>query len=591
MDDREDGAVRFSVLGPLRVEVAGRPVPLGPLKQRLVLAVLLARPNRPVPVDLLTEAVWQDEPPRTARKNLQAYVSALRRLLGGEAGGSGGGDGSRVVHEYGGYRLRVGDAELDVLRFQELTRAGRSAAAEGELDRAARLLRRALDLWRGEPFADLRCVPLLAGESRRLLERCLGGYEDWAEAELERGGAAGAVAEVVGELVDQYPLRERLQAALMNALCLTGRQSEALAGYDRYRQLLARELGLAPSAALEAQYRSVLGTGRPRPGGGAARTVLPPDAPDFTGRGAQLGELRELLAGGCGRTVVLAGPAGIGKTTLAVRAAHLLHEEFPDGRLLLRLRSEDAAARPLPDLLAEAARLAGLAPGPADDPARTLARWQAWLAERRVLLVLDDAPDESAARALLPGAGPSAAVVTARTQLAGLAPVSRVALPPYSAAEALELLGRIIGPDRLRGDRTAAEQIVTASGMLPLAVRASGLKLAVLRHLPLREYAARLADPAAVLDELAAGDVAVRPRLALGWGELTEHGRAALLRLGRLPLAQPFTLTGAAAALECEEAAALRELEGLIGTGAGDPPPPAGSPDTPGEAVAPQKHQ
>ncbi|MFC8453643.1 BTAD domain-containing putative transcriptional regulator [Kitasatospora sp. NPDC057223] len=569
MDEQRRGALRFSVLGRLQVEVAGRPVPLGPLKQRLVLAMLLSRPNRPVSLNLLTEVVWQDEPPRTARKNLQVYVSALRKLLGDDAGE---GDRARIVHDCGGYRLRLERSELDVLHFQDLAQAGRVATTAGELDAAADLLRQALDLWQGEPFADLRSSPLVRAAAEQLEERRLGGYEDWAEAELERGGTASGVAETVGELVEQHPLRERLQAARMNALHLMGRQSEALAVYDRYRQLLARELGLAPSPALERQYRSILTAGRTRSAAGLARTVLPPDTADFTGRAEQGRELRELLGGG-GRVVVLVGPPGIGKTTLAVRVAHLLQTEFPDGRLLVRLREADGSPRPWEDVLAELARLAGLADlvGPAgrpgDDPYRSLARWHAWLAGRRVLLVLDDAPDEAVTRALLPADGASAAVVTSRARLAGLAPVHRIELPPYSPAEALELLGRIIGPHRLRSDLRAAEAIVAASGMLPLAVRASGLKLAVLRHLPLREFAARLADPWSVLDELAAGDVVVRPRLALCWRDLTPACRAALLRLGRLPLARPFTLAGAAVALGCDEGTALRELEALVNSG------------------------
>ncbi|MEE1827995.1 BTAD domain-containing putative transcriptional regulator [Streptomyces sp. BE20] len=570
LDEQRRTTVRFSVLGPLQVEVAGRPVPLGPPKQRLVLAMLLCCPNRPVSLELLTEAVWQDEPPRTARKNLHVYVSALRRLLGDEAGEGGDGDRARIVHDYGGYCLRTERSEYDVSRFQDLAQAGRTAAVAGELDAAAGLFRQALDLWQGDPFAGLRCSPMVRAEAARLEERCLGGYEDWAETELERGGAIAAVAEGVGELIERHPLRERLQAARMNTLHVLGRQAEALAAYDRYRQLLARELGLSPSPALERQYRRILaarrGGGRPGPAGGPARTVLPPDTADFTGRTEQVRELRELLVDG-GRVAALVGPAGIGKTTLAVRIAHLLQADFPEGRMLVRSRTEDGSPRSWQEVLGDVARLAGMAEQPADDPCRTVARWHAWLADRRVLLILDDVPDETVARALLPADGVSAAVVTSRVHLAGLAPVHRVEPPPYSPDEALELLGRIIGPDRLRSDLAAAEEIVDATGMLPLAVRAGGLKLAVLRHLPLREYAARLADPDAVLDELAAGDVAVRPHLARCWRELTPSGRAALLRLARLPLARPFTLAEAAAALHCDESAALRELEALISAG------------------------
>jgi hypothetical protein len=184
-------------------------------------------------------------------------------------------------------------------------------------------------------------------------------------------------------------------------------------------------------------------------------------------------------------------------------------------------------------------------------------------------VVLDDAPDEAAVRPLLPGPGAgAAAVVTSRTSLAGLASVQRIGVPLFTPAEALELLGLVIGADRLAGDLDAGRRIVAAGGLLPLAVRVGGLRLAVLRHLPLGEYADRLAEPDGVLDELAAGDLTVRARLADGWRDLPEPARGTVLRLGRLPLSRPFTLDDAAAALGCAPGQALRRLESLIDTGA-----------------------
>ncbi|MDH6579914.1 BTAD domain-containing putative transcriptional regulator [Kitasatospora sp. MAP5-34] len=558
------GRVRFSVLGPLVVEAGGRSVRLGSLKQRQVLALLLCRANSPVSVDLLTDTLWQGEPPRTARKNLQVYMSGLRKLLGDETGHD------RLGHHLSGYQLQVAPDELDVVRFEALARAGRAAAARGESALAARLLGQALDLRRGQPLLGLCCSEPLQAEAERLDARYLAAYEDWAEAQLELGDVQ-AVTDGIGELVERHPLRERLQAARMSALHRSGRRTEALSAYDVLRQLLARELGLAPSPPLEALYRSILQDG-PQPFRGSApgsgRTLLPPDAADFTGHRAQVRELTEALRGGRGQVAVLVGPAGVGKTALATHVAHRLREDFPDGRLLVNLRSDDGTPRGWTSVLAELLQVTGLTGRVPELPGQAAAVWRGWLADRRVLLVLDDAPDESAVRALLPGSWAGAAIVTSRTQLAGLAPVHRVEVPPYSDEEALELLGRIIGGDRVRSDPDAARQIVAASGLLPLAVRVSGLRLAVLRHLPLAEYAARLADPGTVLDELAVGDIAVRPRLETGWRDLTEAGRRALLRLGRLPLALPFTLQDAAAALGCGLSAALRELEFLIDTGA-----------------------
>lgn len=574
------GAVYVSLLGPLTASLDGRELPLGPRKQRLVLATLLARPNTPVPVGVLTDAVWPDDPPRTARKNLQVYVSAARALLGpaGEEGRE------RVVHGCGGYLLRIAEGELDTLRFGALARAGRAAAGRGDLPGAARLLREALDLWEGPPLNDLRDSAEVTEEADRLEARCLTVFEDWAETEIELGRAAVAL-DGLRDLVERHPLRERLRAAWMNCLHQSGRQAEALAVYDDYRQLMARELGLEPSPAMAAQYRSMLGRGREARRPGAAREAgsagaLPACTGAFTGRRDELRDLLGVLGGGEERVVVVSGPAGAGKSALAVRAAHLLADRFPDGRVRVRVRREDGTARSRAEILAELGRLcgvagaaasAGAAGGPADVRVATAAladAWQEWQARRRALVVLDDVPDEASVRGLLSRSGKCSVLITARGQLAGLAPVHRIALPALADGEALELLGKLIGAGRLRADRAAALRMVRACGGLPLAVEVSGMRLAVLRHLPLAEYAARLDDPSAALDELVAGDVSVRHRIASGWQDLADGDRSVLGRLAGLAEDGGFTLDRATEALGCGERAAIRAVESLIDAGA-----------------------
>ncbi|MFD9849874.1 AfsR/SARP family transcriptional regulator [Streptomyces parvus] len=586
------GAVHFSLLGPLTARRDGRELPLGPRKQRLVLATLLARPNTPVPVDVLTDAVWPDDPPRTARKNLQVYISATRALLG--PAGDGGAD--RLVHGCGGYHLRIAEGELDTLRFGSLARAGRAAAGRGDVAGAARLLREALDLWEGPPLHDLRDSAGVAEEADRLEARCLTVYEDWAEAEIELGRAAVAV-DGLRDLVERHPLRERLRAAWMTSLHQSGRQAEALAVYDDYRQLMARELGLEPSPAMAALYRSMLGRGREARRPAVSRrtpapVALPAGTGAFTGRREELRGLLDVLGGGEERVVVVSGPGGAGKSALAVRAAHLLADPFPDGRVHVRVRREDGTARSRAEVLAELGRWCGIAEARTEIPATAAGvevparaagvevpatagalavlaeAWQEWQARHRALVVLDDVPDEASVRGLLPRSGKCAVLVTARGQLPGLAPVHRIALPAPADGEALELLGKLIGAGRLRTDPAAALRIVRACGGLPLAVEVSGMRLAVLRHLPLAEYADRLDDPSAALDELVAGDVSVRHRIASGWRDLAEPDRWVLGRLAGLADDGCFTLDRATVALGCGERAAIRAVESLIDAGA-----------------------
>ena len=551
--------LRFSVLGQLAVD-AGGPIDAGPLKQRLTLAALLVRPNTTVPSELLAETVWVGEAPRTARKNLQVYVCNLRRLLHDT------GAGDRLVFDNDGYLIRVAPDELDSLHFLRLARAGRDARRAGALEPAARLARQALRLWRGTPFAGLHRSPALAAEAERLTGKRLQVFEDWAETELELGNY-DVVADDIADLAERHPERERLRAAQMTALFRSGRQTEALEVFEDVRRRLATEYGLQPTPALDALYRSMLADRRSRTTTSAPPHTLPHDLADFVGRDAQTAEITDLLRHGAERLVVLSGPAGVGKTTLAVHLAGRLPQEFPDGRILLRMRDGDGAPRPTADLLAELGAMTGLTARMTGLPAQDSAVWRTWLHRRRVLLVLDDAVDEATLRPLLPAEGRSAVLVTARRRMSGLAAAHRVDVPCFAPAEAVELLACVIGADRVDADRAAAYDVVAATGMLPLAVRVGGLKLAAMRYLPLRDYADRLAEGRTVLDELVAGDLAVRPRIADSWYGMSAAHRTDVSRLAELP-GSVLTLEEAAGILACPPDEARRRLESLIDTGA-----------------------
>jgi len=559
--DGRPARFRFEILGLLRVLEHGHIVDLGPRKQQLVLAALLCNANFPVTVDTLLESLWEGRPPRTARKNVQVYISALRRLLGTTPAGP------RITHQAGGYILSVDHTELDWLQFEAMVRDSRRLWGRERASDVARALGEALALWRGPVLAGMRGTAGIEQAAQRLEDRVLTVFEDWAESELV-AGASLDVAEQIAAVVQRHPFRERLRMCQMTALNQVGRRTEALAVFDELRRSLASEFGLEPGAALMELHRSLLSDQRSlvqssgpilrRP---AAGCLLPSDIPAFTGRGGPMREVGDALAAGRERLLVISGPVGVGKTTLAVHAAHRLQEHFPDGCYYIRLSHEDGALRSLTEISSQLLWAVGVSAAAHDADPPIL--WQRWLAGHRALILIDDARHESAVRPLLPEAGESAVVVTARTRLAGLGWACRLTLPAFSTAEALDLLRRIIGDRRVDSDRGSAKRIVALVGRLPLAVRIMGDRLAGLDHVPLREFLRRMESAPSLLDELTVGDIALRTRLAGAIADLPRPTDNAFRRLGVLPLGC-FTLRDAAIAMKLDDEAAVRTLESLL---------------------------
>ncbi len=566
----------LGILGSMQVRVAqahAGPLAAGPHKQRVVLGTLLCRANQVVSVDALSEALWGDAPPRTAGKNIQVLISMLRKGLSGRADGAGAasaGPGAeaesdiRLLHRHTGYLIEIAPGQLDALEFLQLVQAGRAAERAGDVAGAARALGTAVALWRGPMLPELASVPIIATQARRLREQYLDAYEGWAEAELALGHHA-ALVDGLNELARRHPFRERLRSAQMLALYRCGRRAEALAQYETMRQMLARELGLAPSPVLARLYAALLAgdsgqaerpgpvlegereraePGRteqvpPEPPATAerARVRLPRELTDFTGRHAATAALLAVLGddGGGNRVAVLSGPAGVGKSALAVHCAHRLADQYPHGRVAARLRGPDGAALSISEVLGDLLH----AVAPDADPPRGLDDRAAALREhtgqRRMLFVLDDAVTEVQVRHVLWAIGDSAALITSRRRLAGLEGASQQVLGPLREPEAVELLGRLIGPARLAADPDAARRIAAACGGLPLAVRIAGAKLAGLRHLPLARFAERLADDRRLLEELTAGDLRIRPALALAHQDLPPGDQAVLASLAGAP--------------------------------------------------------
>jgi WD40 repeat protein/DNA-binding SARP family transcriptional activator/class 3 adenylate cyclase len=399
--DPGEHRLAFRVLGPLEVLDGDRRVVIGGPKERLVLALLLARVNSVVSVDALIDAVWGDRPPRTAERTVHAYVARVRRTLEPRRPR---GEPSTVLATVGrGYQLRLDATQLDATRFGELANRGSDQLVSGD-DAAASTLRQALGLWRGEAFGEFREVEACVAEGRRLEELRLGLVEDRVDADL----AAGQSTELVGEieaLLRDEPFRERLWGQLMLALYRSGRQRDALEAYQRARRLLADELGIEPGPELRRLEAAVLAQDPSldvlhpvppaRPGGlPAALTAV---GPAFLGRESELAWLRDAWADaidGRGGLVSVLGPEGMGKTRLVAELARDVHN---DGAAVLYGRC-DHAHRGSRALLGQALQSAGSSLGHVDsgageagDIAEAVARHlPAWSQGRPVLVVLDD---------------------------------------------------------------------------------------------------------------------------------------------------------------------------------------------------------
>lgn len=520
--------MRFRVLGTLEVRsVDDRPCRLGAAKQRTLLGVLLLNANRPVALDRLVDALWPNGSPRTALVALRTYISALRHALGLEAPG--------LTTVPGGYQMNCASADLDLLAFEDLVAQGRQAREGGQSAQAAERLRRALELWRGRPFEDVALAPDQRVELIRLEERKLTAQEAWLDTQLELGHHEDVLAEL-GALVAEHPLREKLWAQRMLALCRSGRRAEALRAYGDLRRQLVSELGVEPSPALQRLHVRIL-TGQADPPVAGTPPVprqLPGDVGGFTGRQP---ELTRLVAAHSAVTTI-DGMAGIGKTALAVHAAHRLADDHPDGHLFVDLHGYTAGVAPADpaDVLDRLLRALGI-PGaaiPRGLEARA-ALWRTQLADKKVLVVLDNAHSEAQVEPLLPGTPGCTVLITSRRRLVGLDDVRSISLGVLPLADAITLFTRTTTPDRLAdAPQSLLAEIVELCGRLPLAIRIAAARL---RHRPgwaLRHLAERL-RLRRDLSELTAGRRSVSATIDLSYQDLTPEQQRMFRVLGLHP--------------------------------------------------------
>ncbi|MDF5752863.1 BTAD domain-containing putative transcriptional regulator [Spongiactinospora sp. TRM90649] len=505
----------FAILGPVEVWADGNRLSLGGQKQRAMLVTLIRYANRPVSDDLLAEALWGDSPPRTAGDNLRLYASRLRRTLGAD----------RIVRRHGGYQLTVRPEELDLHRFTTLADDGAAALRRGDHEEAAALLARAARVWRGTAYAELDP----GEETLRLEESRLTTVENRVEAEIALGRGPELVAELVGE-VAAHPLRERLRGQLMLTLARTGRRAEALTLYADTRRMLSAELGVEPGEELRDLHLSIL-RGDDLSGREPSPAQLPLNIPDFTGREKEVGELLGRLADDRSvPVVVISGMGGVGKSALAVHVAHRMLDAYPDGQLYANLGSTDPGS--VLSVFLAALGIDGRSV-PEDLQARA-ALFRSHLSRRRVLILLDNVTSESQVRWLLPGSPTCAMLATSRARLSGLEGAHLVDLDVLPRPAAMELFARVVGRERAETERQAAAEIIDLCGKMPLAVRIAGARLVARPGRTVAWLARRLRDEHGRLDQLVAGDQAVRASLSLSYVGLSEPARRAFRLLGLL---------------------------------------------------------
>jgi DNA-binding SARP family transcriptional activator len=545
--------LRYQILGPLRVEGADGQVGLPrSAVVRGLLGVLLLAEGEPLPLTRLGALVWSDRPEAVDRGAIYVGVSRLRDWLRGQAGD----DAPAVEQSGGGYRLAVRPDDVDLGQFRlYLARAGET----GDPQERHRLLLSATELLRGPVLADLTGLDT----ADPLLRSVEDAVRDAGLAFGAAAAAAGRPKDAVGTLealARHRPLDEPVHARLIEVLAAAGQPAQALTWFEQLRTRLADELGVVPSELVQRAHLQVLAGDRELAvPGGAKPAQLPPDTSGFTGRTPHLGWLDALLSGKLDRpanaVVVTAveGTAGVGKTALAVHWAHRVRNRFPDGQLYVDLRGYSVGI-PVQPIEALAAFLHALGT-PAEqipvDVERAAGMYRSRLADRSMLVVLDNARTVEQVRPLLPGSPGCLALITSRDRLGGLIAregAYRLVLDVLGADEADALLVRILGAVRVRAEPQAAAGLARACAYLPLALRIAAANLTDYPDRRIADYVAELTEDnlLAALEVEGDQESAVSAAFALSYAALPPVVQR-LFRLLSLVPGPDFTVDAAAA--------------------------------------------
>ncbi|WP_328498439.1 tetratricopeptide repeat protein [Streptomyces sp. NBC_00414] len=513
----------LTVLGSIESHIDGRPVPLGHVRQRSVLAALMVDTGRPVTTGQLTERVWGEDRPRQARATLHGYVSRLRQALSDTAEVA-------ITRDGGGYVLALADtATVDLYDFRHLV----AQAREADDLRAMALLEDALARWSGEAFGALD-TPWFNSVRDTLDQERFAAQLDHDDLRLRLGRHSELLPGLRARSA-AHPLDERLAGQVMLALHRSGRPAEALAHYQRVRHRLAGELGIEPGPALRQIQAAVLDpdhtpsvsrTSAPGPDRSHRAPATPPaqlPAPvtTFTGRHGELAQLDELV--GTAGIIALTGTAGVGKTALAVHWAHRVRHAFPDGQLYANLRGFDPSADATKPAEALRGFLVALGVRPDRVPAgleEQTGLYRSLLAGRKVLILLDNARDAEQVRPLLPGVPGTCTLVTSRNGLTSLAVTESARLltvDPLTSGQARALLTARLGGPRIDAEPAAVREIAARCAGLPFALAVVAARAAARPHFPLALLAEELRADSGRLDALDAGDPATQVRAVFFW--------------------------------------------------------------------------
>lgn len=577
--------MNFRILGPLEIVVDGVNVISTAPKFRQALALLVLRRNSHVKIAEFIDELWSDNPPVSAKTTVQTYVYKIRKLL--QRSGC-----ESILHTRpGGYILSISDEAIDLYEFERLVKEGQASLNKEDLETSSKLLSEALSLWRGSALADVAAGEILSAYITRLEESRFRALEQRVEIDLQLGRHLELISELKS-LVASYPLHERFHASLMIALHYSGRRSEALDVYKRCRRTTVDELGLEPGEELQRLHQTLLSADPPlgavvdyRPAHEVqsrghlehewhvSPAELPRDIHDFTARSTDLARIMESLLAArrlCGETnsapriAVISGMPGVGKTALAVHAAHRISPYFSDGQLYADLGSSTGNQQEITEVLSGFLHSLGVPPERVPEGLESRSRlFRSVVSNREILVVIDDAASMEQVYPLLPGSHTCAALVTSWRRLCDPHGAHSVFLKPFEQSEAVDFLTRVLHGTRIIEDSEAMAELARSTAGLPAVLRWAAGRLSGREGSLTGEHVRRLTASLADMQGLRFSTVDLRSCYDTAYGTLT-HAEQGMVRLLTMLPKEGFTARAAADLFGWDLQTTERGLEALL---------------------------